>query len=1079
MKTIRLDLLTILWALLGLPLIGYADDIDIYSGGSANTGVPNVLLVMDTGANFSGNAAVPCAGYTSGGLPSLGGSTNAGVEQCALVDAIDALPLGTVNVGLMVYNANNFTDGAAADVGPCVGSDGGCLVKPLTLMTATGKSNLINFIKSWTSSGSNSATQFNVKTNNEKTGSAMQEAWAYYNGKIGMSGKDYGNPIAGVGCQHNFIIFVGNSFSNSSGPGDPVPDPDNSITGLTSPQVGATALQKIKLSNTVKFSTTTCGVDSLAASTNSSNWSENWADEWARYMQQTDFSSSLDGKQNIVTYTIGVINNGTNTCKPDYPALLSNMASYGGGKYYQTGNATDITKALLSILNEVQAVNSAFSSSSLPVSVNAQGTYLNQIYMGMFRPDASANPRWLGNLKQYQFIVDSTGSIKLGDSTGALAISSAGTGFISPNAVSFWTTKNTAAPDSTGGFWVNNQQGVGMGYDSPDGEFVEKGGAAQQLRLANLKDNYATNPGSPRNLYTFCPSDLSGASCFSSSTTNHLSASSNAFATTNTSLQASAFGASASELTSLINWVRGEDNKTGDEQGPGSPYTVRPSIHGDVLHSRPVVINYGGTTGVVVFYGGNDGVYRAINGNQTSAIGSTPAGGELWGVVLPEHFSKLKRQRDNSPALKLPSTPSGITPAPQQKDYFIDGETGVYQTLNTDGTIAKAYIYPTMRRGGRFIYAIDVTNPADPKVLWKKSNTDFSELGQTWSRPRIALLKGYVDAAGKSKPVLIFGAGYDPAAEDVEPPASDTMGRGIFIVDAVTGSLVKSFTNSSVTGMNYSIPSDVTLIDRDHDGKIDRLYVGDTGGNIWRVDFEPAAGTAPANWQIIKLAALGCDAGVCGSNVTPRKFFYPPSVVTTGIAGASGSFDAVLLGSGDREHPLATNTANQFYMLTDTNTGKDGSSRTTPIVQSALKNVSNTSLYDGTLSGFYFSFGNGEKAVNAPLTAGGITFFGTNQPSTSSTSCSANLGIARGYSVDPFTGQQSSTKLDGGGLPPSPTAGMVTIANGKPPVHFCIGCVSPVTTGTNPKPPCNSAIQNCYNDQSGAAHINRTYWYKN
>jgi type IV pilus assembly protein PilY1 len=39
-------------------------------------------------------------------------------------------------------------------------------------------------------------------------------------------------------------------------------------------------------------------------------------------------------------------------------------------------------------------------------------------------------------------------------------------------------------------------------------------------------------------------------------------------------------------------------------------------VHGDVLHSTPVAVNYGGSTGVVVFYGANDGVFRAINANQ-------------------------------------------------------------------------------------------------------------------------------------------------------------------------------------------------------------------------------------------------------------------------------------------------------------------------------------------------------------------------------------------------------------------------------------------------------------------------------
>src|SRR5205085_4343287 len=111
----------------------------------------------------------------------------------------------------------------------------------------------------------------------------------------------------------------------------------------------------------------------------------------------------------------------------------------GGGKFFNTASVDDLTAALNSVLNEVQAVNSVFSAASLPVSVNAQGTYLNQIYLGMFRPDSTASPRWLGNLKQYKLVKDSTGSLVLGDgqTPSQSAISSSGTGFISPSAISF------------------------------------------------------------------------------------------------------------------------------------------------------------------------------------------------------------------------------------------------------------------------------------------------------------------------------------------------------------------------------------------------------------------------------------------------------------------------------------------------------------------------------------------------------------------------------------------------------------------------------------------------------------------
>ena len=70
----------------------------------------------------------------------------------------------------------------------------------------------------------------------------------------------------------------------------------------------------------------------------------------------------------------------------------------------------------------------------------------------------------------------------------------------------------------------------------------------------------------------------------------------------------------------LVRWIRGYD--TLDENGfkvNGADTDVRSSIHGDVLHSRPVVLNFaqtGTADNVYVFYGGNDGVFRAVKGGQ-------------------------------------------------------------------------------------------------------------------------------------------------------------------------------------------------------------------------------------------------------------------------------------------------------------------------------------------------------------------------------------------------------------------------------------------------------------------------------
>lgn len=1166
MKSFRTFFVGLMLGWLGVLPFVHAEDIDIYSDNAGTTSPPNVLFVLDNAANFEASAG-KCT-YLDGTAPSLNGSAG-GIEQCALYNVISGLPAGSVNIGLMVYNNGNIRD---IDNKNCGGSEGGCLVQPLALMSGAVKSKFLDWIKTWRTTGSGGNGY--IKASGEATGQTMQEAWAYYAGKVGLSTRDYSSIQPPSGCQKNFVIFIGNAFTASGSPGDSgTSSPKNALAaapGVTAAQLAAITIPSGSY-GTAAFS---CGSYTMGNHTDGSGL---YADEWARYMRQTDIYGGFDGNQSITTYTVGLL--GTQ-CKPDYPALMTSMAKYGGGKYFATSDYNEISTAILKVLNEIQAVNSVFSAASLPVSVNAQGTYLNQIFLGMFRPDASANPRWLGNLKQYQFILDypdptnpdpNKATLKLGDSLGNPAISASGTGFITPTAVSFWTKKDTStAPDSTGGFFINDARGAGGAFDSPDGELVEKGGAAQRSRVSNLTVNYTSTPSSPRKLYTYCPA---GTGCNVS-----LSDSSNAFATTNTAITDTMLGATAgvavSSLTSasslatvttgaahgfvtgdsitisgatqtdyngtfsianvssnsftyavlatpapkspatgtitakksgfsgrtaLINWVRGEDN-FGDELSPGSGYTIRPSVHGDVLHSRPVVINYGDSRGLVVYYGANDGVFRAINGSQTAAIGSVPAGGELWGLVLTEHFDKLNRQRINSPELKLPST---ALASARTKDYFVDGSMGAFQKLKADGSIDKAYIYLTMRRGGRFIYALDVTEPTNPKFMWKISSgtTGFSELGQTWSRPRVTLVNGYTN------PVLVFGAGYDPA-EDAEPPAAGTMGRGIFVIDALTGVRVWNAANTAgasscsgtstqaacaVSGMNWAIPADITFVDRDNDGKTDRFYAADVGGNVWRVDLEPAGGSTPDKWQVTKLAALGCATGSCAAGTTPRKFFFPPSVLSVGATGASTSYDEILLGSGDREHPLkstatgsAYNVVNRFYMFRDTKTGKDANALpvSAVITEAALFDAS-TTAYNGSLSGFYLTLGTGEKSVNAATTIRGTTFFGTNQPTPpSATSCTSNLGLAKGYAVDPFTGKFGAIPFDGGGMPPTPTTGVVTIklADGSEiKKDFCVGCGGASSGGTSDKDDsadCRSSVGGCTSFKAVPKSPRRTYWYK-
>lgn len=934
----------------------YTSDIDVYTSAGSGS-VSNVLFILDSSANWNASLKHKCTYNDGSGAPSKG-QTKGGMEQCALYNVIDSLKPNAdgsapYNIGFMVFNETNVDTGAR-------------VIQALTPLTVTGKETLKNLIKKLDQNQSPAPTSYALAMH--EAGLYFSQATPFSGQRVGVlpydsnafNGSQYALPI-GSDCGKNYIIMIAN------GP----PQGDQTKNDVMKAMLA-------KIGGSVDPITYPMGtaIDPKDAA--------NWTDEYARFLNGTDRSSTATSAL-ATTYAIAVT--GASSDKVTYPNIFEGIADVGGGDFYEAKDSISLTIALGKIFSHLQAVDSVFASASLPVSVNSRGTYLNQVFMGMFRPDGNSNPRWRGNLKQYQFkYTSTTDTLELAGSDNIPAINSA-TGFIKPEAVSHWTSDST--------FWTNEPLGLAVDgrdlkSDSPDGEVVEKGGAAQKIRTA-----YATSQ-SGRKIYT-CLGCAKGTDLATASTAQFSTANSNSMA---------AIAADAAERDLIIDWVRGTDN-AGDEKGPGTPITIRPSVHGDVLHSRPAVVNYGTAKvpKIVVFYGANDGLLHAVNGNQTG----TGAGQELWGFLPEEHFGKLKRLRDNSPQVRISTT--SVNPAdtkpPLLKDYFVDGSITVYQKVDKDGNNTKVYLYFTMRRGGRFLYALDVTNPAAPTYLWRRAHTDtdFSKLGQTWSEPRVAKLKG------RTNPVLIMGGGYDAAAEDLATPGTTTMGNAVFVLDAFDGTLIKRFDTTR------SVPADVGLMDSDLDGYTDRAYAVDTGGTIYRIDFETSGSYDKSVWGIYPLAELQGGSA-------QRKFFFAPDVVPT------PTFTAVLVGSGDREKPLKPDSSDAFFTVYDDRLPK-GTPTPPPPPINTLGEVGTAANMD---AGCYINMAAGEKVVNAATTFRGVTYFGTHNPNTKETKgmCTANLGVAKSYAAPLFCRTAYSEELNGGGLPPSPVAGFVEITYTPP-----------------------------------------------
>lgn len=809
---------------------------------------------------------------------------------------------------------------------------------------------------------------------------------------IGSTGR-YQPPPFALGCNTNALIMVVNNTNGS------LPTGDQSYEGVSA----GNALPAIP------------GVNSIS-----------WTDEWARFLYQNGIS----------VYIIDVFNKQQN---PAYSKVLRRAAEdVGGGKYYEANNQAEIETAIADALIRINGQDSNFAAAALPLSATNRSQYLNQVFIGMFAPDTRARPRWLGNLKQYKLGITDTGAVQLSDMTGANAINTR-TGFVQECAVSAWTrdsgtywqnvdsTVNVSANTCTAfpTITVDGTTETGSAWsDLPDGPEVAKGGVAQVIRRGNKT---ATSPSSSvldRKILTY-----------SSSATSQLTA----VTTSNTGWS-----------SELLNWASGFDDTSIVGTSSNSEFLdtvtsprARASVHGDVVHSRPLAVNQGkdaqGKDRVTLYYGANDGLYRAVD---------VTTGRERWAFVAPEHYGRFERLRTNTPNINFPNVDG------QPKDYFMDGSTGLYQNLDS----SKVWIFTSMRRGGRRIYAFDVTDPDDPKLKWRagcpnltdndgcapgSGTGDMTGIGQTWSQPTVARIKG------QDQPVVIVGGGYDPC-EDADSTttgcnASTRKGAVVYALNANDGTLLRAFKLPSNMPLDGSVVADVALADRNGDGYVDLAYAATTTGSIYRINFTDASynALAPDAWGIRRIAYTSGGG---------RKFLNMPALMP------SGNAIYVALGSGDREKPLHTHypyttpVTNRFYVLVDpvadpavdptevnldsTDAGmRDYTAETT--CESPA--VTPTSSYKGW---FMNLPDRGEQTVTSAVIAAGMVTFSTNRPlgdSEATCSMNANLGRAKGYWLNILNGSGAigagnatcggvrSAEFPQGGLVPSPTLASVVI----------------------------------------------------
>lgn len=682
--------------------------------------------------------------------------------------------------------------------------------------------------------------------------------------------------------------------------------------------------------------------------------------ELAKWLYDTDLDSTIDGVQNITTHTIG-FNLST-------PQFMEDIAAAGGGSYYSASTASQLVNAFRNIFINVSKTDTSFVAPSATVSQSNRLKNREDIYFSLFKPEGTA--RWAGNLKRYKLggTVDNTANIL--DANDAAAIDER-TGRFFPNAKSFWSS------------------GI-------DGDSVLLGGAAEKIESNGVSHT-------TRKVYTYTGGDKN----LTNESANELMPENPNIDLTKLQLPPS-LAADTDYVYKLLNWAHGQD--VYDIDGDGHTEEARAQM-GDPMHSQPLLINYTGGRSVV-HVATNEGFLHAVDHDT---------GEENFAFIPQDLLGILNRNFENQPTSDRP--------------YGLDGGmTSWVDDVNKDGLVDpatdKAYLYIGMRRGGNHYYALDVTDPEEPHYLWSIDGGSgyFVELGETWSKP----IKTKIWVEGAERDVLMFGAGYsrNQDARDTGelPPGTvlgsaddtrqtrqyDTVGRGFFIVDAETGAHIwhADYADPDYTDLQYSVPSELRVIDLNFDGLADQIYFGDMGGQVWRFDYNNDQHITESTDNRMEGGRIAQFANDTAEGA--RRFYYPPDVALLSVGDEQQL--SISIGSGWRAHPLDRVVEDRFYSFRMTQvygvpTTSDGGVRypevseaTSSLINLAAPGVEIDRSTDKTESGWYLPLDLGEKVLSSSVTLDGKIVFTSYSPAVAGSACAAAIGSGSVYIIDQATG---------------------------------------------------------------------------
>lgn len=408
---------------------------------------------------------------------------------------------------------------------------------------------------------------------------------------------------------------------------------------------------------------------------------------------------------------------------------------------------------------------------------------------------------------------------------------------------------------------------------------------------------------------------------------------------------------------------RGRSSALGDIVNAAPAYAGKPPFsYADAGYSS--YVSSKASRMKMVFAAANDGMLHAFQvDSSVSGSTTTPAGSERWAFVPTAVIPNLWKLADSSYG--------------GNHRYFVDG-TPVVADIYVDGNW-HTILVGGLGAGGRSYYALDITNPDTPVLLWEFGY--FPGLSSTYGKvihnANLGLAMGnpVITKNANGKWVVAFTSGVNNS-NGINSDAGDGEGR-LFVLDAFTGTLLSEVK----TGVgSATAPSNLLKLNAwvasSSDNTALRFYAGDMLGNLWR--FVPTYTAGSVTQVAAQLLARTPD----------RPITTKPAL--NEVATGSGSIPVVSFGTGRYlgDADVRDSSQQAIYSIKDTWSTSEGqglevlAAADNRLTQITLSTEGTQTVDWSTKKGWYAELPTNQRvAINPTALGNGILAFVGTSPS--------------------------------------------------------------------------------------------------